>query len=134
MNIVDSLKLYLPTEAKESEEYIQLAQSCRASLPRIIFKVLLYDSILHFEIINDLILLLNSNSIDRARNECINYIKDNIERLKKNINKEEEALHELEKMIKESDDPLLESLLKYLCIDEESHISLLKSLVKEARD
>lgn len=130
---IDALRSYLLTEAKESEEYIRLVQSCQAFIPRIIFKVLLYDSILHFEIINDLILLLNSSSIEKARNECLNYIKDNIDRLKENVWKEQEALDEL-MTIKASEDPLFESLIRYLCNDEESHVALLKSLIKEVKD
>ncbi len=78
-SLVDDLRRFLPLEARESEEYIQLAQTCPAALPRIIFKVLLYDSILHSEIINDLLLLLNSSSMDSAYKECINYIKSNID-------------------------------------------------------
>lgn len=133
-SLVDDLRRFLPVEARESEEYIQLAQTCPAALPRIIFKVLLYDSILHSEIINDLILLLNSSSMDVAYKECMSYIKDNIDRIIENTKEEEKALKELEnRLLKNTDNHLLEALIKYICDDEESHIKLLKALIKEAK-
>ncbi|GIU72052.1 MAG: hypothetical protein KatS3mg003_1531 [Candidatus Nitrosocaldaceae archaeon] len=132
-SLVDDLKRFLPLEARESEEYIQLAQTCPAALPRIIFKVLLYDSILHSEIINDLILLLNSSNIDSAYKECISYIKNNIDRIIENVKEEEQALKTLEsKILKNTDNHLLEALMRYICDDEESHIKLLKALIKES--
>lgn len=133
-SLVDELRRFLPLEARESEEYIQLAQTCPAALPRIVFKVLLYDSILHSEIINDLLLLLNSSSIDSAYKECINYIKNNIDRIIEDVKEEEQALKALEnKLLKNADTHLLEALIKYICDDEESHIKLLKALIKEAK-
>lgn len=132
-SLVDDLKRFLPLEARESEEYIQLAQTCPAALPRTIFKVLLYDSILHFEIINDLILLLNSSNIDSAYKECISYIKNNIDRIIENVKEEEQALKTLEsKILKNADNHLLEALIRYICDNEESHIKLLKALIKES--
>ncbi len=131
--LLNELKRYLPFEARESEEYIHLAQTCQATIPRIIFKVLLYDSILHSEIINDLILLFRSSSIDSAYKECINYIKDNLNIIADNVSKEEMALRELEKILKNTDNHLFEALIKYICNDEESHMRLLKALIKEAK-
>ena len=124
----------MPLEAKESEDYVYLAQTCRADLPRVFFKVLLYDSILHSEIINDLILLLDNSSIDDIHKECVNYAKNNMDMISKHIKDEEQALRALEaKILKNIDDHLLEALIQYIYEDEESHIRLLKALLKEAR-
>ncbi len=133
-SMIEDLRKYLPLEAKEAEEYIHLSQICPAPLPRIIFKILLYDSILHSEIINDLILLLSTRSMESAYNECINYIKDNSERIIKNVKEEENALNELaNKLPKYTDNHIFEALIKYICDDEDSHIKLLKALIKEIK-
>lgn len=132
-SLIDELKKYIQSEAKESEEYIRLIQTCQSGLARIVFKVLLYDSILHYEIINDLILIFNSSNASSIYNECINYVKNNLAKFSENINKEELALNDLEKILKHVDNHIIESLLKHIHNDEENHLRLLKTLIKEVR-
>ncbi|RMF29827.1 MAG: hypothetical protein D6752_05250, partial [Candidatus Nitrosothermus koennekii] len=72
-------------------------------------------------------------NIDSAYKECISYIKNNIDRIIENVKEEEEALKTLEsKILKNTDNHLLEALMRYICDDEESHIKLLKALIKES--
>ncbi len=132
-SLIDALRRYLPLEAKEAEEYIYLSYRCQSALARIIFKILVYDSILHSEIINDLILMLSTRSMDSAYTECINYIRDNSERIIKNAKEEANLLNELENKLKYTDNHLFEALIRYICDDEESHIKLLKALIKEIK-
>lgn len=131
---VQKLKEHLPMEAKEAEKFFHLASTCEADIPKLFFKILLYDSMLHSEIIGDLIRLLSTRDHESLYKECVNYVKAHMEDFREYVKEEEEALKEAEVRMKEIKNPFIETLFQHIAGDEVSHAAMLKTLVKEAKE
>lgn len=131
---VKELKTHLPMEAKEAEKFFHLASTCEAEIPKLFFKILLYDSMLHSEIIGDLIRMLSTRDAESLYKECVSYVKAHLDEFREHIKEEEDALKEAELRLKEIRNPFLETLFHHIARDEESHAAMLKTLVKEAKE
>ena len=131
---VKNLKEHLPMEAKEAEKFFHLASTCEADLPKLFFKILPYDSMLHSEIIGDLIRMLSTRDAESLYKECISYVKAHLDEFRQHVEEEEDALEEAELRLKEIRNPFVETLFQHIARDEESHAAMLKTLVKEAKE
>lgn len=130
---VKQLKEHLPIESREAEKFFHLASTCEADIPRLFFKILLYDSMLHSEIIGDLIRILSTKDPEPLYKECVAYAKAHLDEFREHIKEEETALKEAELRVKEVSNPILETLFRHICRNEEDHLAMLKVLVKEAK-
>lgn len=131
---VKDLKQHLPMEAKEAEKFFHLTSTCEAELPKLFFKILLYDSMLHSEIIGDLIRMLSTRDPESLYKECVSYVKAHLDEFRDHVKDEEDALKEAELRLKEIRNPFVETLFQHIARNEESHAAMLKALVKEARE
>lgn len=130
---VKELREHLPVESKEADKFFHLARTCEADLPRLFFKILLYDSMLHSEIISDLIRMLKTRDPEALYKECVSYVKAHLHEFQDYVKEEEEAQKEAEDRQKKTRSPFIETLFQHIARDEESHASMLKTLVKEAK-
>lgn len=130
---IKDLKGHLPMEAKEAEKFFHLTSICEAELPKLFFKILLYDSMLHSEIIGDLIRMLSTRDAESLYIECVSYVKAHLDEFRDHVKEEEDALKEAEIRLKEIRNPFVETLFQHIARNEESHAAMLKALVKEAR-
>jgi hypothetical protein len=129
---VKELKMHLPMEAKEAEKFFHLISTCEAELPKLFFKILLYDSMLHSEIIGDLIRMLSSREAESLYRECVSYVKAHFDAFREHVREEEDALKEAKLRLKEINNPFLETLFQHIARNEESHAAMLNVLVREA--
>ncbi|MFQ5970640.1 MAG: hypothetical protein ACE5J2_09140 [Nitrososphaerales archaeon] len=130
---VKDLKGHLPIEAKEAEKFFHLTSTCEADIPKLFFKILLYDSMLHSEIIGDLIRMLSTRDAESLYKECVSYVKAHIDEFRDHVKEEENALKEAELRLKETTNAFVETLFQHMARNEESHTAMLKVLVKEAK-
>lgn len=131
---VKNLKEHLRIEAKEAEKFFHLTTTCEAELPKLFFKILLYDSMLHSEIIGDLIRMLSSRDAESLCKKCMSYVKAHLDEFREYVKEEEDALKEAELGLKEIKNPFVETLFQHIARNEESHAAMLKALVKEAKE
>lgn len=131
---IKELKEHLPLEAKEAEKFFHLVSTCEADLPKLFFKILLYDSMLHSEIIGDLIRMLSTRDAESLHKETVSYVKAHLHEFKEHVKEEEDALKEAELRLKEVGNPYVEALFQHIARNEESHAAMLKALVKEVKE
>ena len=98
------------------------------------FKILLYDSMLHSEVIGDLIRMLSTRDAESLYKERVSYVKAHLEEFRGHVKEEEDALKEAELRLKEIRNPFLETQLQHIARDEQSHAAMLKTLVKGAKE